>query len=52
MEDIWWVLNVVFYCGVFYVEKGDLEISDVLLEYVIFICFDNYVMYYLVRVVF
>lgn len=52
MEDTWRVLNVVFHCGVFYAEKGDLETSDALLEYAISICSDNHVTYYLARAAF
>ena len=52
MEDTWRVLTVVFHCGVFYAEKGDLETSDALLEYAISICSDNHVTYYLARAAF
>lgn len=49
IEDTWRVLNIVFQCGVFYAEIGEIEISNALLEYAISICSDNHVTYYLAR---
>ena len=48
-EDIWRVLNIVFHCGVFFAQDGDLETSDALLNYAIDICSDNHLTYYLAR---
>jgi transcriptional regulator with XRE-family HTH domain len=48
-EDIWRVLNIVFHCGVFYAQKGDLETSNTLLNYAIDICSENHLTYYLAR---
>ncbi|WP_208560790.1 helix-turn-helix domain-containing protein [Marinilactibacillus kalidii] len=49
MEDTWRVLHIVFECGVFYADVGELEISNALLNYAISICSDNHVTYYLAR---
>ena len=49
IEDTWRVLNIVFHCGVFYAKVDDLETSDTLLNYVLAICSDNHLTYYLAR---
>lgn len=49
MVDTWRVLNILFQCGVFYAEIGEIESSDTLLTYAITICSDNHVTYYLAR---
>ncbi|WP_371817669.1 helix-turn-helix domain-containing protein [Amphibacillus sp. MSJ-3] len=49
IEDTWRVLNIVFQCGVFYAEIGELDISNALLDYAVSICSDNHVTYYLAR---
>lgn len=52
VEDMWRVLNVVFHSGVFYAEINELEASNALLRYVITICSENHVTYYLARAAF
>lgn len=49
VEDTWRVLHIVFECGMFFAWKNELAISDSLLNYVISICSDNHVTYYLAR---
>lgn len=49
-EDIWRVLHLLFECGVFYSQMGELAIGNALLEQAIKVCSDNHVTYYLARV--
>lgn len=49
LEDAWRVLNIVFQCGVFYANIGELKISNALLHYAISICSENHVTYYVAR---
>lgn len=51
-KDTWRVLNIVYHCGEFYAKKGELDISDALLNYAVSICSENHVTYYLARVFF
>lgn len=48
-EDTWRVLNIVFHSGEFYANINELDESNALLEYVINICAENHVTYYLAR---
>lgn len=48
-EDTWRVLNILFHCGEFYGQQGELETSNALLNYAVTICSDNHVTYYLAR---
>lgn len=49
LTDTWRVLHILFQCGVFYAEIGEMESSDTLLNYAVTICSDNHVTYYLAR---
>lgn len=47
--DTWRVLNIVFHSGEFYSQHQEFELGNALLEYVVTICQDNHVTYYLAR---
>lgn len=49
IEDTWRVLNIVLHCGEFFGKKGEFEVSNTLLTYVLTLCSENHVTYYLAR---
>lgn len=51
-EDIWRILNILFYSGTFYASIKDYSVSDALLQHGVAICSDNHVTYYLARLMF
>lgn len=49
MTDVWRLLHIVFEASRFYSQIQDIEMSNVLARYVMTICSDNHVTYYLAR---